>query len=131
MEQQEIFETVAVHLFKQGERAFDANGQCAYRGKLGMACAVGCLISDADYHADNMEGLDVFGLAESGQLPSNLVPHIELLNRLQILHDSDRPWLSTEAMRRELNEIGQAFLLNNGFLQSLAFSDDAKRLNLE
>ena len=31
----------------------------------------------------------------------------------------------------ELNEIGQAFELNTDFLKSHAFSDDAKRLNLE
>jgi hypothetical protein len=130
MEQQEIFETVARHLFSQGERALDPAGQCAYRGKKGMKCAVGCLISDADY-SESMEGYNVNDLVDGALLPSNLVPHAYMLNRLQRLHDNDAAWFSTEAMRRELNRIAQDFQLNTAFLQSLAFSDDAKRFNLE
>ena len=95
-----------------------------------MSCAVGCLISDADYR-ERMEGLDVNNLVEFHLLPEPLLSYAAMLTRLQYLHDSNSAWSSTEAMRGELNEIGQAFELNTDFLKSHAFSDDAKRLNLE
>lgn len=50
---QEVFDTVVEHLFKQNTRCMatglnsNPNVTCAYRGDNGMTCAVGCLIPPA------------------------------------------------------------------------------------
>lgn len=48
---QEIFDTVARHLHKQGVQALDASGNgCLYRTPAGLRCAVGCLIVVNGWH---------------------------------------------------------------------------------
>lgn len=49
MTNQEIFDTVARHLLKQGARSITPMGRCAYRGNGGLRCAVGVLIPDDVY----------------------------------------------------------------------------------
>ena len=100
MNKQEIFDTVVKHLAVQQQRSMakviiddgtpDGNTKmytCAYRGDFGMSCAVGCLIKDEDYspamEARRVDALDVMGL-----LPGYLMPHIALLEALQLAHDS-------------------------------------------
>lgn len=46
---QEIFDIVAVHLIKQGERAMNENGRCLYRSPDGKRCAAGKLMPDHLY----------------------------------------------------------------------------------
>ena len=83
MNNQETFDIVAEHLMKQGERSVDVNG-CAYRGMGDLKCAVGVLISDADYR-HSMEG----------ECPSNIRLlagfDTNLLDLLQWLHDKNEP----------------------------------------
>lgn len=52
---QEIFDIVSLHLLTQHEKSLDSNGDCAYRGRNNTKCAIGCLISDEEYHK-SMEG---------------------------------------------------------------------------
>ena len=87
---QEIFDTVAEHLWKQmcaavtrPEGLYDS---CAYRADDGKKCAVGCLILDQEY-TPAMEGLPVKALLRQGLLPQRLVGHILLLVELQLVHD--------------------------------------------
>ena len=58
---QQIFDTVATHLIKQGKPALNAAGLCRYRGLEGSKCAFGVLISDEMYH-DKFEGYAARGL---------------------------------------------------------------------
>lgn len=46
MTPQEIFDTVAEHLFSKGGPALDEGENCVYRTPDGRMCAVGRLISD-------------------------------------------------------------------------------------
>lgn len=96
---QQLFDFVAWHLLEQGAPSLrtvvdEADGRlgnitCAYRGQEGRMCAVGCLLRDDEY-VPNMEGRSARGLKDHGKLPVRLYPHIDLLMRLQILHDSGR-----------------------------------------
>ena len=47
MTAQEIFNIVALHLFKQQAGSFDEEySHCLYRNEDGLKCAIGCLIPD-------------------------------------------------------------------------------------
>lgn len=90
MTEQEIFDTVYTHLMKQGRRSFDASAYyCAYLSADGLRCAVGCLLTDVEArHLDSFTGSSgIRGLAENGEIPERLVPHVDFLERLQSVHD--------------------------------------------
>src|SRR5581483_1310933 len=80
---QDIFNTVALHLFTQGRPSSCKGGYCYYRGPNGMKCAVGALIPDENYYA-GMEGKSVSGIT----LPAHLNAHRPLLHELQAMHDN-------------------------------------------
>lgn len=89
MNNQEIFDTVATHIIKQGKPSVNASGRCMYRGEDDTMCAVGALIPDEVYH-DDIEDLLPNELIENGYITNvkenrgNL-----LLTDLQSAHDSD------------------------------------------
>ncbi len=121
MTPQEVFDTVANHLRKQGQWARVANPLpsawrnqseiCAYRTPEGLRCAVGCLIEDEDYDP-TMEGKTVDSLVDEFDLP-HLYRHQHLLSRLQELHDYDKAW-SEDGFKDEpgLLYIADEFCLN-------------------
>lgn len=107
MTTRELFERVTDHLLTQGERSVDpGTGSCAYRGRNGTACAVGCLISDSDYdHA--MEGrtvrsLDVTGGSWSAASSDSEVSRRESL-LARALNESGTP--ATDETQRVLCEL--------------------------
>lgn len=84
---QAIFDKVAIHLLSQGEKAIRDDDTCDYRTPENKACAVGCLISDAE-------------IRELGTLGAWCVVHQSfpdlddfygLLARLQQIHDHEPP----------------------------------------
>ncbi len=89
MNAQEIFDTVAVHLIKQGKPAVAHSGQaCAYKTADGLRCAVGVLISDEEYE-DKMEGKSVYTLlGNHKEKLARLIEHENLLATLQNNHDT-------------------------------------------
>ena len=132
--QQEVFDTVATHLFKQGMQSRSNDG-CAYRAiahinnqEVMLKCAVGALIPDWLY-TESMEGHSVHGLlsdlSKSTDVPTEaeqelyqfLADHEDLLTVLQEAHDhkmehslgvNDHSFLATMlaiAQRFGLNEI--------------------------
>jgi hypothetical protein len=123
---QEIFDTVALHLFDQGERAQIHPGQCVYRTSTGNACAVGCLIPDEIYSND-MECNNVPPLFDKfcHILPSDIFNYstLDLLSCLQHAHDCSFSWANTEEMRIALREVADAYNLDSGILQFLSFGD--------
>ena len=122
MPPQEIFDTVATHLFTQGRRAFDGVG-CVYRTPEGLSCAVGCLIPD-DLYAPEMEGHGVtFLLDEFTELPDWFSENLGLLAELQNTHDHDLCWKSTSAMHRALTRVAREYGLSPAILDRLSFSD--------
>lgn len=114
---QEIFNTVAAHLHKQGRPAYAEDGwSCSYRTNSGLSCAVGCLIPDKLYNpkfegraaANVISLLYRWGLADWRE-------HVALLEALQGLHDYCKithkgTFLKPELASR-LREVAQRFSL--------------------
>lgn len=47
-----LADKVVRHLAEQGEKAMSEAGRCAYRGRGGTKCAVGCLLDDMHYDVE-------------------------------------------------------------------------------
>jgi hypothetical protein len=121
---QEIFDTVASHLFEQGKRATDHDGRsCAYRGLDGTSCAVGCLIPDELY--DTSIEFATYMSFSFRATPARqaifeaLGGHdtYELLKALQSAHDEPVNWESEVNMRATLSAIASRFDLNPYILE--------------
>lgn len=104
-ELQSTFDKVAKHLLKQRSRAEDKEG-CAYRGKEGKMCAVGCLIADAHYRPA-LEGRNIeseliqAALKDSG---INVTRDMRfMLEDLQACHDYSEVSMWPQALRRIAN----------------------------
>jgi hypothetical protein len=115
MNAQEIFDTVAAHLAKQGRPAVsDAAGGCAYRGDDGAKCAVGCLILDEEY-SSKMEGLLISQVA-----PERLRSFLPLLENLQEAHDES---MTGAEVLRVLKATAERHDISPAILDTLTFPD--------
>lgn len=89
MTKQQVFDKVVTHLLAQGEASTAGRG-CAYRGRNGLMCAVGCLIPDEMYNSE-MEGIlagfVIAGSPELQQLFAAEVLDSDFLGQLQSCHD--------------------------------------------
>ena len=91
MNNQEIFDTIVDHLYKQQVASVDTFKHCQYRGENGTSCAVGCLIKDEFYdpmfEGDGAADSTVVTMLEQSldQKLSNKT--ISLLEDLQTVHD--------------------------------------------
>ena len=92
MTNQEIFDTVVIHLRNQGEKSQtdepnqDGDFECLYRLKRGdkiLKCAAGCLIKDEDYKP-KFERKNA-GWSEMAYCFADM--DIKLILRLQNIHD--------------------------------------------
>ena len=87
---QTVFDKVVKHLLTQKRRS-EGKRVCAYRGKSGDMCAVGCLISDKAYDP-KIEGSSVYNSQVLGKLAESGVPTYNkmkfLLGDLQYIHDA-------------------------------------------
>ena len=136
MNDQEIFDAVVRHLLTQERKSMKQDGvTCAYRGEGGLSCAVGALITDAEYQPvmdDAMAlgriiakpwGTSVDALDMAGVLPGRLKPHVRLLAYLQDVHDAadldkdDR--FKTEALEESLFEAACEYDLNSEVIIAL------------
>jgi hypothetical protein len=126
MKSQEIFDTVATHLFAQGERALAAVTPpiiCAYRGGEGRSCAVGCLIPD-DLYSEAMEGGGITeDFIKRFKLPAYFAENRRLLLNLQSVHDTKSPWVSTYTMQETLRTVARSFDLDSSIVDNLSFKD--------
>lgn len=141
---QEVFETVARHLFAQGHQAKNEGGTCVLLDPVTQRrCAVGCLIPAAQYDPEMEENSVVETLLgdryipdpsdEDGDVISSgellfpqlalLSSHQALLERLQHTHDTPSEWHSTETMRHALESVARRSDLDGAFLNDLSFSD--------
>jgi hypothetical protein len=140
MTPQEIFDTVAKHLFTQGKPAKQMmpdpyndddteDSVCRYRAADGTKCAVGVLIPD-ELYVESMEGQSLSGLIMNArkqglpELPSWMEENASLLMDLQGAHDSDFYWESTKKMRKRLFDIAKdRGDLDAKVLATFSFSD--------
>lgn len=128
MQAQEIFDTVATHLFKQGRRAtnWEMPHMCSYRGAGGSKCAVGVLIPD-DVYDPMMEGRTIIGLVDSGSgLPDWMSENKTLLSWLQDVHDVESNWKSSDTMKAALRQAAGANSVKADVLNGLSFAWETK-----
>lgn len=85
---QAAFDKVVRHLRMQGAQSLLPNGSCAYRGEGGAACAVGCLIPDAEYK-EHFENTPVGYFAR--EVPALKGLNTSLLDDLRDVHDTGYP----------------------------------------
>lgn len=104
---QDVFNAVHARLHDGTGQAMSDDGHCHYRLSRpdvpATACAVGCLLTDEEYHP-SMEELTVETLTERNLLPTRLQPYTALLSELQMVHDSRYYW---SAGGRTLNAQGK------------------------
>ena len=119
MKAQEIFDTVATHLFRQGHQAIAiAIAACLYRAPNGDMCAVGVLIPD-EYYKKDFEMLPVGAICS--QFPEWLAVHILLLKALQRVHDSKWNWKTEERLRIALRIVAKNHDLDDSIVDGLSF----------
>lgn len=121
MNSQEIFNTVATHLFTQGKQArtHPYHGRCAYRTDEGLTCAVGCLIQDYyEPEMDILENADIQSIYNvfNDKLPEWIGENIKLLMFLQTVHDSCKSWTSPDMMKKNLIIGAKDFALDYSIL---------------
>lgn len=132
MTPQDIFDTVARHLFTQGERSarlvLDDDGEpedteCLYRGPNGMSCAIGALLPDAAYR-ESMEGQGAVQLCRqwSDVLPAWMPANVDLLEDLQIIHDRAINWKDEATMKFALALLADRTGLDKSILDTLSFN---------
>ncbi len=101
-ELQEVFDKVATHLLKQGSRSYHKGG-CAYRGREGKMCAVGCLIADKHYRS-GLEGMNMKSESVQAALRYsgiNVTHDMKfMLEDLQACHDYSEVSMWPQALRR-------------------------------
>ncbi len=120
MNAQEIFDTVATHLFTQGQQSRDACfGKCAYRTKTGLTCAVGCLIQD--YYVSDMDLIQDSDIKTvyyrfKKILPEWIEGNMELLQYLQLVHDCTGNWATVDLMKESLTEVASKHNLDYSVL---------------
>jgi hypothetical protein len=85
---QDVFDTVVLHLRKQGCKSLKNDESCCYRGENGTKCAVGCLISDDDY-SYRMEKHSIRFLSKSFLSCKWMYEFYDLLFELQAVHDNE------------------------------------------
>ena len=108
--EQQIFNTVAAHLLTQGEKAQQGD-ECLYRTPQGLACALGCLISEADY-SDTMEGLTPQDLGMVLPRISDTDRALQFYEELQEIHDR----VPVEYWRERLAEFSRDWELDDTVL---------------
>ncbi len=134
MNAQEIFDTVAKHLFAQGQQSIsreadDKDGwTCVYRGPNGLKCAVGALISDELYVVD-MEYNTVGALLTNPRFTFPTWMHGlkngSLLRSLQRVHDEAVNWHTGKVLREALEGVAKTHDLSAAVLEGLEFNEKA------
>lgn len=111
---QEVFDAVAKHLLTQNKKS-TANPNvlsgCLYRAPNGTACAVGCLLTDAE--AKSLDSgifiaparatpliMSIKGCIKNHTAPDRLNRYENLLADLQTVHDQNTPDLWPSLLRR-------------------------------
>jgi len=87
MTAQEVLDTVAAHLLKQGAKSLASDGKHrSYRGEGDLRCPVGALIPDEAYSL-KLENQTIETLLERGRCLQHLSEHRFLLKELMYAHD--------------------------------------------
>jgi len=86
MTNNEAFATIVNHLWNQKVPSFGFDQSCKYRGENGLKCAIGCLITDAEYKPE-MEFKSIKTIIRNYNVPSLNGIDLDMLTDLQNVHD--------------------------------------------
>ena len=123
MNQQEMFDKVAIHLLTQNKKAIKVlkneytgldDNMCVYRNDAGEKCAAGCLIPDELYDP-KFEGMNTsaYDLQHVwATIGIDMIHDLALLNKLQKIHDTYTP----SKWHRQLEIVAVEFKLNTNAL---------------
>jgi hypothetical protein len=116
---QGLFDYTAAHLFRQGEpaRVGGVNFIQTPDGKL--KDPIGALLEEDEYDP-TFESQYLKTIAKN-HFAINSGNMLQLLARLQMVHDADIPWLSSEHMACALNEVSEWFNLDASILGKVQF----------
>ena len=131
MNRQEVFDTVAAHLLKQGAKSmgiFNGEMDCKYRGRGGLKCAIGVLIKDecysrdiegkAPYATEVMDALRNSGIDVQAFDRRFLEDDRRFLKELQHIHDLRPPKEWARALERFAVDEGlNADVVNNNIAE--------------
>ena len=124
--QQNVFEIVINHLYKQGKRSIRPGPQCAYRGASGTSCAVGCLIPDELYDPA-AEGFTPLNFHNGSAIKAHLESlgcGLDYLENLMILHDWLRDGKDIDDWRSQVMCAAKDFALPRGLDMTNLYNTD-------
>lgn len=118
MNDQEIFDKVAIHLMEQGRPAME-DATCLYRGPNKTQCAFGALIPDRAY-SPKMENRPAGEVIQQYAKLKQFLPHMYLIGSLQLVHDNwalmdGAPFKMSNLLRR-LREVAKWHGLSDAVL---------------
>lgn len=106
--EQQIFDKVKDHLLEQNCQSIDPDSCiCLYRGPNNAKCSIGHLIEDNEYY-DNMERQSIRELLDGNTFKNFDVSHLDLLLKLQELHDNSQ----SEFWIEKFEDIKRDYFLN-------------------
>lgn len=126
MKAQDIFDTVAVHLFNQGTRSVD-NKYCRYHNDDGLKCSIGVLITADNYFPEiDMGNKSIKSLIHEydDRFPDWMKENLGLLLALQSVHDKNHNWESSDNMFNALVDVASEFDLSPSILDNLDFKEE-------
>jgi|694.fasta_scaffold25162_3 hypothetical protein len=126
MKPQEIFNTVAKHLFKQGKRSVDERF-CRYHNNDGLKCAVGILVSEEEYFPEmDMGNKTIKTLLQhhEDKFPTWMKENLGLVQALQSVHDKQNNWESSDNMYNALVEVASAYDVSPDILEEIDFEEE-------
>lgn len=114
---QQLFDFIGEHLIRQGKQASGGTFGCAYRGKDGLKCAIGCIIPDKFYKKE-MENKSVFALF-AFDLPWYIQRYNKFLDRMQGVHDNVDNWFGDGRIQKVLINVGIDEGLDTAYIESI------------
>jgi len=141
MDNQEVFDKIATHLFAQGKRSLILLSRttyltgggvehsemmgCAYRGEGGLKCAIGALIPD-ELYLPSFEGKRVGAVLTNSAELNNMFAGVrrDLLDKMQEIHDNNNNWLDDGLkLRQNLEMVAKDYKLSPAILTDLKFKE--------
>lgn len=126
MTPQEIFDTVAKHLFEQGKRSVDRHF-CRYHNEDGLKCAVGVLITVDNYFPEMDSGNKTIKTLvdhHDDKFPDWIKNNLGLLQALQSVHDKQYNWETDDNMYNALVSVASAYDVSPDILETLEFKEE-------
>jgi hypothetical protein len=131
---QQIYNTVATHLFEQGEAARHDKHYCLMLNEKGQMCAFGCLFKEEDEEKrldeiDSQSMIRKFPEYEYLRNDDTIWALLtgssdnEIPTSLMQVHDTTDSWLNSETMRKALKTVAITHNLDFSILGVLKFKD--------